>query len=175
MLRFKGISSSMLHFSSIIFFIRSVFFLFQSSQKTQIKPFSLQKYVLHVQKSLNLRIYFGNQRLICRKFGNVKGIKELTFIMILPLQMFDITQYLTKIKCHQFIYLFIQIQILIGFQTNRFVTKYSKQKFMEQIKSMLFVFRFLFILQPLTYVNLDCYRFLFAILKKIIFIYSGIT
>jgi hypothetical protein len=34
---------------------------------------------------------------------NVKGNKELTFIMILPLQMFDITQYLTKIKCHQFI------------------------------------------------------------------------
>jgi hypothetical protein len=63
--------------------------------------------------------------------------------MILPLQMFDITQYLTKIKCHQFIYLFIQI--LIGFQPNRFVTKYSKKKFMEQIKSMLFVFRFLFI------------------------------
>jgi hypothetical protein len=46
--------------------------------------------------------------------------------MILPLQMFDITQYLTKIKCHQFIYLFIQIQILIGFQPNRFVTKYSQ-------------------------------------------------
>ena len=44
------------------------------------------------------------------------------------------------------VYLFIQIQILIGFQTNRFVTKYSKKKFMEQIKSMLFVFRFLFIL-----------------------------
>jgi hypothetical protein len=36
-----------------------------------------------------------------------------------------------------FIYLFIQIQILIGFQANRFVTKYSKKKFMEQIKSML--------------------------------------
>jgi hypothetical protein len=36
----------------------------------------------------------------------VKGNKELTFIMILPQQMFDITQYLTKIKCHQFIYLF---------------------------------------------------------------------
>ena len=68
--------------------------------------------------------------------------------MILPLQMFDITQYLTKIKCHQFIYLFIQIQILIGFQPNRFMTKYSKKtsKFMEQIKSMLIVFRFLFIL-----------------------------
>ena len=47
--------------------------------------------------------------------------------MILPLQMFDITQYLTKIKCHQFIYLFIQIQILIGFQPNRFMTKYSKK------------------------------------------------
>jgi hypothetical protein len=31
----------------------------------------------------------------------VKGNKELTFVMILPLQMFDITQYLTKIKCHQ--------------------------------------------------------------------------
>ena len=73
------------------------------------------------------------------------------------------------------VYLFIQIQILIGFQPNRFVTKYNKKKFMEQIKSMLFVFRFLFILYPLTYVNLDCYRFLFAILKKIIFIYSGIT
>ena len=72
--------------------------------------------------------------------------------MILPLQMFDITQYLTKIKCHQFIYLFIylfiQIQILIGFQPNRIMTKYSKKnsKFMEQIKSMLIVFRFLFIL-----------------------------
>ena len=74
-----------------------------------------------------------------------------------------------------FIYLFIQIQILIGFQPNRFVTKYSKKKFMEQIKNMLFVFRFLFILQPLIYVNLDCYRFLFAILKKFIFINSGIT
>ena len=44
------------------------------------------------------------------------------------------------------IYLFIQIQILIGFQPNRFVTQYSKKKFMEQIKSMLFVFRYLFIL-----------------------------
>ena len=68
--------------------------------------------------------------------------------MILPLQMFDITQFLTKIKCHQFIYLFIQIQILIGFQPNRFMTKYSKKnsKFMEQIKSMLIVFHFLFIL-----------------------------
>ena len=68
--------------------------------------------------------------------------------MILPLQMFDITQYLTKIKCHQFIYLFSQIQILIGFQPNRFMTKYSKKnsKFMEQIKSMLIVFRFMFIL-----------------------------
>ena len=91
--------------------------------------------------------------------------------------MFDITQYLTKIKCHQFIYLFIQIQILIGFQPNRFVTKYSqkKTKFMEHIKSMLFIFRFLFILKPLGYVNLDCYRFLLAILKKIIFIYNEIT
>jgi hypothetical protein len=75
------------------------------------------------------------------------------------------------------VYLFIQIQILIDFQPNRFVTKYSqkKPKFMEQIKSMLFVFRFLFILKALGYVNLDCYRFLFAILKKIIFIYNGIT
>ena len=39
-----------------------------------------------------------------------------------------------------FIYLFIQIQILIGFQPNRFVTKYSQKKppkFMEQIQSML--------------------------------------
>ena len=48
-----------------------------------------------------------------------------------------------------FIYLFIQIQILIGFQPNRFVTKYSQKKnpkFMEQIKSMLFIFHFLFIL-----------------------------
>ena len=46
------------------------------------------------------------------------------------------------------VYLFIQIQILIGFQPNRFMTKYSKKnsKFMEQIKSMLIVFRFLFIL-----------------------------
>ena len=46
------------------------------------------------------------------------------------------------------VYLFIQIQILIGFQPNRFMTKYSKKnsKFMEQIKSMLTVFRFLFIL-----------------------------
>ena len=44
------------------------------------------------------------------------------------------------------VYLFIQIQILIGFQPNRFVTQNSKKKFMEQIKSMLFVFRFLFIL-----------------------------
>jgi hypothetical protein len=35
----------------------------------------------------------------------VKGNKELTYIMILPLQIFDITHYLTKIKCHQFIYL----------------------------------------------------------------------
>ena len=45
-----------------------------------------------------------------------------------------------------FIYLFIQI--LIGFQPNRFMTKYSKKnsKVMEQIKSMLIVFRFLFIL-----------------------------
>jgi hypothetical protein len=60
----------------------------------------------------------------------VKGNKELTFIMILPLQMFDITQ------CMSPVYLFIQIQILIGFQP-----KYSKKKFMEQIKSMLFVFR----------------------------------
>ena len=39
------------------------------------------------------------------------------------------------------VYLFIQIQILIGFQPNRFVTKYSQKnrKFMEQIKSILFV------------------------------------
>jgi hypothetical protein len=47
--------------------------------------------------------------------------------MILPLQMFDITQYLTKIKCHQFIYLFIQVQILIDCQPNRFVTEYSQK------------------------------------------------
>jgi hypothetical protein len=34
------------------------------------------------------------------------------------------------------VYLFIQIQILIGFQPNRFVTKYSQKKppkFMKQI------------------------------------------
>jgi hypothetical protein len=31
-------------------------------------------------------------------FRNVKGNKELTFIMILPLQMFDITQYLNEKK-----------------------------------------------------------------------------
>jgi hypothetical protein len=53
----------------------------------------------------------------------VKGNKELTFIMILPLQMFDITQ-----NQRSPIYLFIQIQILIGFQPNRFVTKYSQKK-----------------------------------------------
>ena len=65
--------------------------------------------------------------------------------MILPLQMFD---HYTVSDQNQMspVYLFIQIQILIGFQPNRFVTKYSKKKFMEQIKSMLFVFRFLFIL-----------------------------
>ena len=47
-----------------------------------------------------------------------------------------------------FIYLFKFKSVLIGFQPNRFMTKYSKKtsKFMEQIKSMLIVFRFLFIL-----------------------------
>jgi hypothetical protein len=36
------------------------------------------------------------------------------------------------------VYLFIQIQILIGFQPNRFMTKYSKKnsKFMEQISKI---------------------------------------
>jgi hypothetical protein len=79
----------------------------------------------------------------------VKGNKELTFIMILPLQMFDhytVSDQNQMSPVYLFIYLFIQIQILIGFQPNRFVTKYSKKKFMEQIKSMLYVFRFLFIL-----------------------------
>ena len=69
--------------------------------------------------------------------------------MILPLQMFDhytVSDQNQMSPVYLFIYLFIQIQILIGFQPNRFVTKYSKKKFMEQIKSMLFVFRFLFIL-----------------------------
>ena len=48
--------------------------------------------------------------------------------MILPLQKFDITQ-----NQMSPVYLFIQIQILIGFQPNRFVTKYSQKnpKFME--------------------------------------------
>ena len=76
--------------------------------------------------------------------------------MILPLQVKCLTLHsiwpksnVTSLFIYLFIYLFIQIQILIGFQPNRFVTKYSPKKtpkFMEQIKSMLFVFRFLFIL-----------------------------
>jgi hypothetical protein len=69
--------------------------------------------------------------------------------MILPLQMFDhytVSDQNQMSPVYLFIYLFIQIQILIGFQPNRFVTKYSKKKFMQQIKSMLFVFHFLFIL-----------------------------
>jgi glycerol-3-phosphate responsive antiterminator len=56
----------------------------------------------------------------------VKGNKELTFIMILPLQMFDITQVSDQNQMSP-VYLFIQIQILIGFQPNRFVTKYSQK------------------------------------------------
>ena len=67
----------------------------------------------------------------------MKGNKELTLIMILPLQMFDIT--VSDQNQMSPVYLYI----LIGFQPNRFETKYSKKKFMEQIKSMLFVFRFL--------------------------------
>jgi hypothetical protein len=61
-----------------------------------------------------------------KKFRNVKGNKELTFIMILPLQMF---WHYTVSDQNQMspVYLFIQIQILIGFQPNRFVTKYSKK------------------------------------------------
>jgi hypothetical protein len=84
--------------------------------------------------------------------------------MILPLQMFDITQYLTKIKGHQFIYLFIQIQILIGFQPNRFMTKYSKKnsKFIEQIKSMLIFFRWL----KIDYWFILCFGLLPLVLKK---------
>jgi hypothetical protein len=77
----------------------------------------------------------------------VKGNKELTFIMILPLQMFDITQSVSDQNQMSPVYLFIQI--LIGFQPNRFLVQNTAQKnpkFMEQIKSMLFVFRFLFIL-----------------------------
>ena len=50
--------------------------------------------------------------------------------MILPLQMFDITvsDQNQMSPVYLFIYLFIQIQILIGFQPNRFMTKYSKKK-----------------------------------------------
>ena len=58
----------------------------------------------------------------------MKGNKELTFIMILPLQMFDSTDQNQMSPVYLFIYLFIQIQILIGFQPNRFVTKYCKKK-----------------------------------------------
>ena len=67
--------------------------------------------------------------------------------MILPLQMFDITQYLTKIKCHQFIYLFkFKSQLALNPIDLWQNTAKKHPKFMEQIKSMLFVFRFLFIL-----------------------------
>ena len=51
--------------------------------------------------------------------------------MILPLQMFDhytVSDQNQMSPVYLFIYLFIQIQILIGFQPNRFVTKYSKKK-----------------------------------------------
>ena len=53
--------------------------------------------------------------------------------MILPLQMFESTDQNQMSPVYLFIYLFIyllfiQIQILIGFQPNRFVTKYSKKK-----------------------------------------------
>jgi hypothetical protein len=54
----------------------------------------------------------------------VKGNKELTFIMILPLQMFDTVSDQNQMSP---VYLFIQIQILIGFQPNRFVTKNSQK------------------------------------------------
>jgi hypothetical protein len=56
--------------------------------------------------------------------------------MILPLQMFDSIQNQMS-SVYLFIYLFIQIQILIGFQPNRFVTKYSKKKFMELLPLVL--------------------------------------
>ena len=71
------------------------------------------------------------------------------------------TDYIIEQICRKF----IQIQILIGFQPNRFVTKYSQKtplpKFMEQIKSMLFVFRSF----CGHYVNLDCLGVLHIILK----------
>jgi hypothetical protein len=41
--------------------------------------------------------------------------------------MFDITQVSDQNQMSP-VYLFIQIQILIGFQPNRFVTKYSQKK-----------------------------------------------
>ena len=44
--------------------------------------------------------------------------------MILPLQMFDTVSDQNQMSP---VYLFIQIQILIGFQPNRFVTKYSQK------------------------------------------------
>ena len=50
--------------------------------------------------------------------------------MILPLQMFDhytVSDQNQMSPVYLFIYLFIQIQILIGFQPNRFMTKYSKK------------------------------------------------
>jgi hypothetical protein len=51
----------------------------------------------------------------------VKGNKELTFIMILPLQMFDITQYLTRISTTK--------RVLTGFST-----KIKIKKITERIK-----------------------------------------
>jgi hypothetical protein len=42
--------------------------------------------------------------LACAQMKFHKHMRDL--LHFLPLQMFDITQYLTKIKCHQFIYLF---------------------------------------------------------------------
>jgi hypothetical protein len=58
----------------------------------------------------------------------VKRNKELTFIMILPLQMFDhytVSDQNQMSPVYLFIYLFIQIQILIGFQPSRLAANFQ--------------------------------------------------
>ena len=60
------------------------------------------------------------------------------------------------------VYLFIQIQILIGCQPNRFVTNYSKKKnqsLWNKLKALSSFYAFCSFYSH--YVNLDCYSFFF--------------
>jgi hypothetical protein len=59
--------------------------------------------------------------------------------MILPLQMFG---HYTVSDQNQMSPVYLFIQILIGFQPNRFVTKYSQKKAMEQIIDYWFILCF---------------------------------